>query len=90
MKAATSRLQNDLRLLSVARMTAVRLVCLTFLILFFEACTVTEQTPSDVGQKFEEGIKGNGQIVPADKGQSPTSPSNNSPIIGPSSAPSQQ
>jgi hypothetical protein len=55
--------------------------------LFFTACSVTEQTPSDVGQKFEEGIKGKGKIVPNDKNNSQTSPANNSPVTGPEGSP---
>ncbi len=83
MKIARSGLQKDIPLLSVARVSYVRTICLAFLVLFLEACSVTEQTPDDVGRKFEEGIKGKGQIVPNDKDHSPTSPSNNSPATQP-------
>jgi hypothetical protein len=60
-----------------------RTICLAFLILFFEACSVTEQTPDEVGRKFEEGIKGEGKIVPNDKDHSPIGPSNTSPATQP-------
>jgi hypothetical protein len=60
-------------------------ICLALLALFFGACSVTEQTPNDVGQKFEEGIKGEGKIVPNDKDRSQTNPSNNSPVTQPAS-----
>jgi hypothetical protein len=64
-------------------MTYVCAICLAFSALFFEACSVTEQTPRDVGQKFEEGMKGNGQIVPNDKDHSPAGSSDNSPVTKP-------
>jgi hypothetical protein len=57
------------------------------LVLLIEACSVTEQTPRDVSQKFEEGMKGNGQIVPNDKDHSQTGPSDNSPVTKPAGAP---
>ena len=63
-----------------------RTIGLASLVLFFEACSVTEQTPSDVSQKFEEGIKGNGKIVPDDKDHSPANTSNDSPVIKPAGA----
>ena len=47
------------------------------------ACSVTEQTPDEVGQKFEQGIKGQGKIVPIDQDQSQTEPSNNAPANPP-------
>jgi hypothetical protein len=53
------------------------------LVFYFEACSVTEQTPDDVGRKFEEGIKGKGKIVPNDKDHSQASPSSNSPVTQP-------
>jgi hypothetical protein len=59
-------------------MIHIRTICLACSFLFFEACSVTEQTPEEVGQKFEEGIKGNGKIVPNEKDHSQTAPSNNS------------
>jgi hypothetical protein len=65
------------------------LICLAFLVPFFVACSVAEQTPGDVSQKFEEGIKGNGKIAPTDNGQSQTSPSDNSPVTGPAGTPPQ-
>jgi hypothetical protein len=69
-------------------MIYVRILCLAILVVFFEACSVTEQTPEDVGQKFEEGIKGNGKIVPDDKDHSPTAPpSTNSPVTKPAGVP---
>jgi len=71
-------------------MACFRTVCLACSVFLFEACAVTEQTPGDVGQKFEEGIKGNGQIVPNDKDQSQTGPSNDSPVTKPAGAPQPQ
>jgi hypothetical protein len=79
----TSGLQKDVFLPSLAQVTYVRTICLASLLLFLEACSVTEQTPDDVGRKFEEGIKGKGKIVPNDKDHSQTSPSNNSPVTQP-------
>jgi hypothetical protein len=60
-------------------------VALGFMVLFLQACSVTEQTPEDVGQKFQEGLQGNGKIVPNEKDPSQTSPPNNSPVIKPTS-----
>jgi hypothetical protein len=77
MKSSNLKIVENTPLLSV--------VCLTLFALFFEACSVTEQTPNDVSQKFEEGIKGKGKIVPNDKDPSQTSPSNNSPVTQPAS-----
>jgi hypothetical protein len=74
---------------SVARVTCIRAICLASLLLFFEACSVTEQTPEDVGRKFEEGIEGNGKIVPNDKDHSQTGPTNNSPVTQPAGVPQQ-
>jgi len=45
-------------------------------VFLFEACSVTEQTPDEVGQKFEQGIKGKGKIVPIDQDGSQTESSN--------------
>jgi hypothetical protein len=70
-------------------MTSFRTICLAFAIFFFEACSVTEQTPADVGQKFEEGIKGNGKIVPSETDHSPTSPSDDSLVTKPAGEPQQ-
>ncbi len=68
-------------------MIYVRILCSVILLVSFAACSVTEQTPEDVSQKFKEGIKGNGQIVPEDKERSQTSPSANSPVTKPAAAP---
>jgi hypothetical protein len=68
-------------------MMYLRISCLAILVISFAACSVTEQTPEDVTQKFKEGIKGNGQIVPEDKDRSQTSPSANSPVTKPAAAP---
>jgi hypothetical protein len=68
-------------------MIYVRILCLVSLVISFAACSVTQQTPEDVSQKFKEGIKGNGQIVPEDKDRSLTSPSANSPVTKPAAAP---
>jgi hypothetical protein len=64
-------------------MIRLRTIFLAFSVLLFGACGVAEQTPGDVSQKFKEGIKGNGTIVPEDKDRSQTGPSDNSQI-GPS------
>jgi hypothetical protein len=45
----------------------LRVISLALLMLTFAACSVTEQTPDEVGQKFQEGIKGKGKIVPIDQ-----------------------
>jgi hypothetical protein len=68
-------------------MIYVRILCLAILVVSFAACSVTEQTPEDVSQKFKEGIKGNGQIVPEDKDPSQASSSANSPVTKPAAAP---
>ena len=68
-------------------MICARTVCFLFVVLLFEACSVTEQTPADVGQKFEEGIKGNGKIVPEDNDHSQTGSSTNSPATTPAGLP---
>jgi hypothetical protein len=68
-------------------MTHIRTICLAFWFLSFEACSVTEQTPEEVGQKFEEGIKGNGKIVPNDKDHSQAIPGNNSLVPEPADLP---
>jgi hypothetical protein len=77
MKNSNVKIVENIPLLSV--------ICLALFALFFEACSVTEQTPNDVSQKFEEGIKGKGKIVPNDKDQdhSQINPSNNSPVTQP-------
>jgi hypothetical protein len=54
-------------------------VCLAFFALIFGGCSVTEQTPNDVSQKFEEGIKGKGKIVPNDKDPTQTNPTQTNP-----------
>jgi|HubBroStandDraft_3_1064219.scaffolds.fasta_scaffold999287_1 hypothetical protein len=79
MKNSKVKIVENIPLLSV--------ICLALFALFLEACSVTEQTPNDVSQKFEEGIKGKGKIVPNDKDQdhSLTNPSNNSPVAQPAS-----
>ncbi|MBV8377289.1 MAG: hypothetical protein JO279_09825 [Verrucomicrobia bacterium] len=68
-------------------MTCFRTICLAISVFLFEACSVTEQTPSDVSQKFEEGIKGKGKIVPEDKDHSQTGSSSDSPVINPAGVP---
>jgi len=50
-------------------MTCVRCVTLFFCVLAAVAllgCSVAEQDASDVGEKFQRGIKGEGRIVPND------------------------
>jgi hypothetical protein len=51
----------------VATVIGLRVISLALLMLTFAACSVTEQTPDEVGQKFQEGIKGKGKIVPIDQ-----------------------
>jgi hypothetical protein len=58
-------------------------ISLILLMPIFQACSVTEQTPDDVGRKFEEGIEGRGKIVPIDQDRSQTGPSSNSPTAQP-------
>jgi hypothetical protein len=70
----------------VTRVTYLRAISLALLVVFFESCSVAEQTPDEVGRNFEEGIKGNGKIVPIDQGGSEQSPSSNSPITQPASS----
>jgi hypothetical protein len=70
----------------VKRVTYLRTISLALLMLILEACSVTEQTPEEVGQKFQEGIKGKGKIVPIDQDSSQTGPSSNSPITQPAGA----
>ena len=70
-----------------ARMSGLRTIFLALPVLLFGACAATEQTPTEVGQKFEEGIKGNGTIVPEDKDRSQTGPSENSPVTKPAGVP---
>jgi hypothetical protein len=64
----------------------LRAIFLALLVLIFEACSVTEQTPDEVGQKFQEGIKGKGKIVPIDQDRSQTGESSNSPVTQPAGA----
>jgi hypothetical protein len=54
----------------VAPVIDLRLIFLALLTLAFVACSVTEQTPDEVGQKFQEGIKGKGKIVPIEQDSS--------------------
>jgi hypothetical protein len=68
-------------------MTWLRTICLAFAVFFFEACGVTEQTPGEVRQKFEEGVTGKGKIVPNDKDHSQTGPSEDSSVLKPPGAP---
>ncbi len=35
-------------------------------LLFVGGCSIAEQDASDVGQKFQQGIQGQGRIVPRD------------------------
>jgi len=67
----------------VRRVINVRTTSLVVFVLLLEACSVTEQTPNEVGQKFEEGIKGKGKIVPIDQNGSQAEPSTNLPTAEP-------
>ena len=83
----TQGLQKDDPVSKMAAMIYLRTLCLALLIFFLASCSVTEQAPEEVGQKFQEGIKGNGTIVPEDKDHSQTGVSNNSPVTKPAAAP---
>jgi|SRR5580704_11575060 hypothetical protein len=85
--SASRGLQKDAPVFKMPPMIYLRTLCLAFLILFLESCSVTEQAPEEVSQKFQEGIKGNGTIVPEDKDHSQTGVSNNSPVTKPAAAP---
>lgn len=85
--SASRGLQKDAPVSKMAAMIYLRTLCLALLILFLASCSVTEQAPEEVGQKFQEGIKGNGTIVPEDKDHSQTGVSNNSPVTKPAAAP---
>jgi hypothetical protein len=61
----------------------LRLIFLVGFVLLFEACSITEQTPNEVGQEFEQGIKGKGKIVPIDQSGSQAEPSTNLPATEP-------
>jgi hypothetical protein len=37
------------------------------LVVLLAGCAITEQTPEDVSQKFQEGIQGKGHLVPSDQ-----------------------
>jgi hypothetical protein len=60
----------------VAAVIGLRVLSMVSLTLTFAACSVTEQTPEEVGQKFQEGIKGKGKIVPIEQEGSQTGPGN--------------
>jgi hypothetical protein len=60
-----------------------RTISLAVFVFLFQACSVTEQPPAEVGQKFEEGIKGKGKIVPMDQNGSQTESSTNLPATQP-------
>ena len=85
--SASRGLQKDAPVFKMPPMIYLRTLCLAFLTLFLESCSVTEQAPEEVSQKFQEGIKGNGTIVPKDKDHSQTGVSNNSPVTKPAAAP---
>jgi hypothetical protein len=65
------------------RVTYLRAISLALLVVVLGACSVTEQTPDEVGRNFEEGIKGKGKIVPLDQDGSQAGPSSNSPTTQP-------
>ncbi len=67
-------------------MTSVRIGYSLLVLLCLGACNASEQTPTDVGQKFEQGLHGNGQIVP-DNDRSQNGPSDDSPVTRPVGAP---
>jgi hypothetical protein len=67
-------------------MARVRTIFLAFMVLFFAGCSVSEHTPEDVSQKIQEGIKGNGTLVPNENDPASTGPSNNSPVTKPAGA----
>ncbi len=44
-------------------------------------CSFTQQTPTDVGQRFQEGIQGKGRLLPSDQDNAPNT--GNSPVTQP-------
>jgi hypothetical protein len=54
----------------------VRTISFVVFVFLFEACSITEQTPDEVGKKFEEGIRGKGKIVPIDQDGAQTESAN--------------
>jgi hypothetical protein len=72
---------------SLAWMICFRTIYLALAVLLFGSCGGTEQTPGPLGQKLEEGIEGNGTIVPEDKDRSQSGPSDNSPVTKPAGVP---
>ena len=53
----------------MTRVRCVTLFCCLLAAIALIGCSVAEQNAADVGEKFEQGIKGRGRIVP----NSPTS-----------------
>jgi len=54
------------QIIILRRMKGVILLIGCVAVLFFGACSVTEQSASELGTQFQEGIQGRGQIVPND------------------------
>jgi hypothetical protein len=46
--------------------------------LSISGCALTDQTPNDVGEKFQQGIQGKGHLVPQDESGATTEPMNSS------------
>jgi hypothetical protein len=68
-------------------MFEIRIICSGFAVILLGGCSVTEQTPADVGQKFQEGVHGNGKLVPANSDNPQNPATNNSPVTVPAGAP---
>ncbi|MFZ9921266.1 MAG: hypothetical protein ACO3FQ_08910 [Terrimicrobiaceae bacterium] len=47
-------------------MKGVIFFCVTGFLALLPGCAISEQSVEDVGNRFEEGIQGRGQIVPND------------------------
>jgi hypothetical protein len=47
----------------------------------FSGCAITDQTPNDVSQKFEQGIQGKGHLVPEDANGTPTDTGNSATAL---------
>ena len=45
-------------------MKGVIFFCVTGLLALLPGCAISEQSVEDVGNRFEEGIQGRGQIIP--------------------------
>lgn len=60
------RLAKSLQFLICCAVNAIRLLALFVVSLGLSACAVTEGSLEDVGTQLEQGIQGQGRIVPND------------------------